>query len=535
MCSLWGRWNGLLLEEGDGTTQKGPSVADEEKFILTDWIQDILDTKQKLVDKEYKGYIVLDGKPPDIMDVPPIIDKDFVGPLPPQVPSRRITGKHPPEEVEFKPDAYDIKRRRAEEEPQDQLGQPATPRSLSMAPTTPARSQDFEMLRPGEQPASELDQPASDAGPTRRLRLNQPEMKSHSRWTTRIRTGHWNVDKSELENNLKKVLKDETRDIRQNCWRSYTSSWNRWWWTGRGRRPATEPWTRRPRQSLTRRSSRRSTTWSRELIRPSPQRSRRRSRAIRPILWWRAGMYWLKKQLNLMRWRISVKKVCYWTPVREKFSKPKPDMWWRATPKQMQKTLNRPHHRWAKISCQHLGGYRPGRWGKYPEIAEYLVPGFRQWPRGKKTEKEFGESLQGSLICGINNIISTDSWWYHVTVISHDITRSSRSISVSEVNKQHDLEWRLRTFQSCDFYRNLGCIPGIVITMAPVIHGTSPVISCYTRVIIWLMQQLAPTAAFQQLRRKLPDSHNPVQRPAGVQSCYRPAIARLSVYCKATT
>lgn len=85
--------------------------------------------------------------------------------------------------------------------------------------------------------------------------------------------------------------------------------------------------------------------------------------------------------------------------------------------------------------------------------------------KGQKSEKEFGESLQGSLICGINNIISTDSWWYHVTVISHDITRSSRSISVSEVNKQHDLEWRLRTFQSCDFYRNLGCIPGIVITM----------------------------------------------------------------------
>lgn len=52
-----------------------------------------------------------------------------------------------------------------------------------------------------------------------------------------------------------------------------------------------------------------------------------------------------------------------------------------------------------------------------------------------------------------------------MTVISHDITRSSRSISVSEVNKQHDLEWRLRTFQSCDFYRNLGRIPGIVITM----------------------------------------------------------------------
>jgi hypothetical protein len=183
-------------------------VADEEKFILTDWIQDILDTKQKLMDKEYKGYIVLDEKPPDIMDMPPIIDKDFVGPLPPQVPSRKITGKHPPEEVEFKPDAYDIKRRRANQLHRDHC----------------RWHQQQQRDQENNQLVSWINQKRS---PTRRLRLNQPEMKSHSRWTMRIRTGHWNVDKSELENNLKKVLKDQTRDIRQNCWRSYTSSWNR--------------------------------------------------------------------------------------------------------------------------------------------------------------------------------------------------------------------------------------------------------------------------------------------------------------------
>ena len=43
-------------------------VAEEEKFILTDWIQDILETKKQLKENEYKGYIVLDEQPPDALE-----------------------------------------------------------------------------------------------------------------------------------------------------------------------------------------------------------------------------------------------------------------------------------------------------------------------------------------------------------------------------------------------------------------------------------------------------------------------------------
>ena len=68
-------------------------VAEDERFILTDWIQDILETKKQLKENEYKGYIVLDEKPPDALDHQPIVGKDFIGPLPPQVPRYRLTGK----------------------------------------------------------------------------------------------------------------------------------------------------------------------------------------------------------------------------------------------------------------------------------------------------------------------------------------------------------------------------------------------------------------------------------------------------------
>ncbi|CAL1135428.1 unnamed protein product [Cladocopium goreaui] len=132
-------------------------IAEEEKFILTDWIQDILDTKKKLKDGDYKGYIVLDEKPPDALDFQPEINKDFIGPLPPQAPRYRLTGKHRETEVEFQPDAYIEKRRRLE----DQEQKPElvlTPRSLSIAPTTPARTEDLEPRSPNEEVVdSEMD------------------------------------------------------------------------------------------------------------------------------------------------------------------------------------------------------------------------------------------------------------------------------------------------------------------------------------------------------------------------------------------
>ena len=132
-------------------------IAEEEKFILTDWIQDILDTKKKLKDGDYKGYIVLDEKPPDALDFQPEINKDFIGPLPPQAPRYRLTGKHRETEVEFQPDACIEKRRRLE----DQEQKPElvlTPRSLSIAPTTPARTEDLEPRSPNEEVIdSEMD------------------------------------------------------------------------------------------------------------------------------------------------------------------------------------------------------------------------------------------------------------------------------------------------------------------------------------------------------------------------------------------
>lgn len=118
-------------------------VAEEEKFILTDWIQDILETKQRLKDNEYKGYIVLDEKPQDGLEYQPNFDEDFIGPLPPQAPRFRLTGKHAPVDVDFKPDAYDIKRMKAPTEEAPLMSAPA-PRSPSIAPTTPARTEDLE-------------------------------------------------------------------------------------------------------------------------------------------------------------------------------------------------------------------------------------------------------------------------------------------------------------------------------------------------------------------------------------------------------
>ena len=125
-------------------------IAEEEKFILTDWIQDILDTKKKLQENEYKGYIVLDEKPPDALDFQP--------PLPPQVPRHRLMGKHKEEDIEFQPDIYLEKRRRIDEgENQPSPGSP--PRSVSMAPTTPARTEDLEQEPREELPEIQEEQP----------------------------------------------------------------------------------------------------------------------------------------------------------------------------------------------------------------------------------------------------------------------------------------------------------------------------------------------------------------------------------------
>ena len=83
-----------------------PAV-DEEKFVITDWIQDLVETKKKLQEKDFKGYIVLDEKPPE--DDQAIEDDEEI---PPQKPKFRLTGKHAATEVEFQPDIYDEKRQK---------------------------------------------------------------------------------------------------------------------------------------------------------------------------------------------------------------------------------------------------------------------------------------------------------------------------------------------------------------------------------------------------------------------------------------
>ena len=50
-----------------------PAV-EEEKFVLTNWIQDIVETKKRLQDKDFKGYIVLDETPPEDEQIPDIDD-----------------------------------------------------------------------------------------------------------------------------------------------------------------------------------------------------------------------------------------------------------------------------------------------------------------------------------------------------------------------------------------------------------------------------------------------------------------------------
>ena len=79
------------------------------------------------------------------------------------------------------------------------------------------------------------------------------------------------------------------------------------------------------------------------------------------------------------------------------------------------------------------------------------------------------------------------------------------------------------------FIATWGRIPGIVITMeGPQLYMEPPQLYHVIHGYTWIIKNglcsyaiYAPTAAFQQLRRKLPDSHNPVQRPA-VQSCSIP-------------
>eukprot|EP00435_Cladocopium_sp_Y103_P068193 s512_g31.t1 len=102
-----------------------PAV-DEEKFVLTDWIQDLVETKKRLQDQDFKGYIVLDETPPDHEDYAE--DEEYI---PPPRPKFRLTGKHAEADVEFKPDMFDEKR----DEKRRRLAEPAEMNSKMAEPS----------------------------------------------------------------------------------------------------------------------------------------------------------------------------------------------------------------------------------------------------------------------------------------------------------------------------------------------------------------------------------------------------------------
>jgi hypothetical protein len=85
-------------------------AAEEEKFILTEWVQEIVETKKQLKETDFKGYIVLDERPPP--EEMELDDEEFI---PPPAPKYRLTGKHAASEVEFKPDEYDQKRQKLQD------------------------------------------------------------------------------------------------------------------------------------------------------------------------------------------------------------------------------------------------------------------------------------------------------------------------------------------------------------------------------------------------------------------------------------
>ena len=131
-----------------------PAV-DEEKFVITDWIQDLVETKKKLQEKDFKGYIVLDEKPPE--EDQTIEDDEEI---PPQKPKFRLTGKHAAAEVEFQPDIYDEKRQKLN--PPEPAGSTLVEPPLTEAIPEGIQPDDGIFDDPEEQP--EIDSP--DVVPT---------------------------------------------------------------------------------------------------------------------------------------------------------------------------------------------------------------------------------------------------------------------------------------------------------------------------------------------------------------------------------
>lgn len=96
--TVWVVHNGYLVK---ACPEHLRPASDDEKFILTDFIADILETKKLLDEKDIRGYIILEDKPP-LEDLLPR-DPQPEGPEPP-IPKYRLTGKTDHRVIEFKED-----------------------------------------------------------------------------------------------------------------------------------------------------------------------------------------------------------------------------------------------------------------------------------------------------------------------------------------------------------------------------------------------------------------------------------------------
>ena len=111
-------------------------ATDEEKFVLTEWIQDIVETKNQIRNTDFKGYIVLEEKPPPLQEEDEAEERTEE--QSPKRPRFRLTGKNDYRQVEFVKDPTTTRLDSQQEETDEALEEAmkkAETYSPSIAPT----------------------------------------------------------------------------------------------------------------------------------------------------------------------------------------------------------------------------------------------------------------------------------------------------------------------------------------------------------------------------------------------------------------
>ena len=149
--TVWVTYHGYLVK---ACPEHLRGVSEDEKFILNDFISDLVDTKNALDEKKIRGYVILEDKPPleDLVQKADPVE----GPEPP-VPRFRLTGKTPHGEVDFK-------------DPNDDMDMPSIQENENGKRKLELDDQleEPEMLSPGYEPsisATEDLQPGDHGGP----------------------------------------------------------------------------------------------------------------------------------------------------------------------------------------------------------------------------------------------------------------------------------------------------------------------------------------------------------------------------------